>query len=238
MTSYKRKQVVGDPECERVSIQGTINPTLKNNPPLEKRESLRITLRRPGKKTVTVIMMNPAQADSKQSDPTVNKVINYFYRQPVSVENVVMDDGQIRRIKDITYLNVVNLFPIYNPRSEKLYEIIAQICSQASYQALTDIIKSNHIVINNYLANSHYIVLAWGSCPKKFHEPLFYYRSMEVLRSIISMGKKDIFVFDVKISRQKTQAYLSRFGNPIHPSNGKLLNLVKVNLDEYKGILI
>lgn len=229
MIKYISGEIFGRPMCERSSIENT------NNPILEKRELLKITLNHPGEKTVNVIMMNPSEADTQNSDKTVNRVINFFYKQPIIVENELGNNyGQI--ISDIKYINITNLFSLYNSQSNKLRDSINEITSQLSYSALKEIINSNINQIKNTLNNTDYIVLAWGNCPDNFHQFLYYYQAAEILDYITTTGKNNIYVFRIFDIKRQTECFLTKLGNPVHPINGNLLTLVKVNIDKYKGI--
>jgi hypothetical protein len=133
-------------------------------------------------------------------------------------------------------LYIANLFSIYNPQSNNLYENIDQIIRQSSYQILKHVIDSNKKTIKSIFSKSDYIVLAWGNAPENFHEFLYYNRVAEILECISAIASKEVFIFKHNNNRQKCNLSLTKIGNPGHPINGGIISLIKVEIDLYKGI--
>lgn len=229
MVKYNYNQLACAPECKNNSIVWTESPML------EERRLLRLCLNRDGEKTVTVIMMNPSKANSEHSDKTVNQLIDFFFNQPISVEN-----ESSRKVANIKYLDIVNLFSAYNPNSSHLYKNINQLVSQKTYGFFTELIKLNNTTIRDSIKDSDYIVLAWGDCPDKFNEILYYNQVVKTIKSITSYGRKEAYTFKIYNKRQDKILSITKKGNPVHvinAINGDIQCLIKVELDEYKGVV-
>ncbi|KJD40525.1 hypothetical protein QD46_07705 [Paenibacillus polymyxa] len=216
MAKYISKNIIGEPVCERSIIVQTDAKLI------EKREILKIKLNKSGNKSVSVIMMNPSEADSAKSDGTVNKVIKFFVKPSHSPLN-----ERNREITDIKHLNILNLLPIYNHKSKGLNNDLDIIIKEQSKEQLQALFESNIELAIETIKTSDYVVLAWGM-PDEFPLPLYYKLAAKVLEEVID-SPKEIFVFRVKNSRAKY--HLTKRLNPPHPSYCNLLGLVRVDVD-------
>lgn len=219
---YISRNIIGNPFCQREIIVQTYDKLI------EKREILQIELNKLGDKSVSVIMMNPSEADSTQSDGTVNKVIEFFvksFQRPLNERN--------KRITDIKYLNILNLLPIYNPNSKGLNNDLDIIINEQSNEYLQSLLESNIQLTLETISTSDYVVLAWGM-PEKFPLPLYFELAAKVLEEVID-SPKEFFVFRVRNS--KARYHLTRHMNPPHPSYCKLLRLVRVDVDGFLRIV-
>ncbi|SFM42081.1 hypothetical protein SAMN03159341_13220 [Paenibacillus sp. 1_12] len=219
---YKRGQIVGVPLCDKETIVET------NEKLIVKREILQIEINKDGDKTVAVIMMNPSEADSIKSDGTVNRVIAFFlkpFQRPLNERN--------RRIEDIKHLNILNLLPIYNPRSKGLLDDLSTIIAEHYDEYLHLLLESNIQKNLETIRTSDYVVLAWGM-PENFPLTLYYKQVSKVLEAVISFDK-EIFVFRVRNS--KARYHITKHLNPPHPSRCKLLRLVRVDVKLFYRIV-
>ncbi|WP_158630137.1 DUF1643 domain-containing protein [Cohnella sp. AR92] len=216
MAKYTARYIKGKPVCKRDEVVQT------NDKKIEKREILEIVLNKPGNKTASVIMMNPSEADSDKSDGTVNKVIEFFVKPSHNPLN-----ERDREITDIKHLNILNLLPIYNPKSKGLNNDLDIIISEKSDKKLQSLLESNMQLAIKTIKASDYVVLAWGM-PDEFPLPLYYKLAGKVLEEVID-STKEIFVFRVKNS--KAEYHLTKRLNPPHPSYCNLLGLVRVDVD-------
>ncbi|PFM92593.1 hypothetical protein COD05_06215 [Bacillus cereus] len=220
---YKRKHIIGEVICDKKLIVKT------NERLIEKRELLQVELNKKGTKMVTIVMMNPSKADSKQSDGTVNKVIEYFvnpFLRPLNERD--------RRIDDLKYLNIINLIPLYNPKPSGLVEDIDEIISQFNEEYLKLLLESNIRKIETIMSESDYIVLAWGM-PEKMSLPLYYEQVAKILKGLESLDK-DIYVLRVR-GPKGSEYHFTGHLNPPHPSRCKILGLVRVDVKDLYRIV-
>ncbi|WP_051290030.1 DUF1643 domain-containing protein [Paenibacillus massiliensis] len=223
MTRYIASYINGNPICQRDVIVQTDDKLI------EKREILRVELNKLGDKSVSVIMMNPSEADSTQSDVTVNKVIEFFvkpFQRPLNERN--------KRIAGVRYVNILNLLPIYNPNSKDLNNHLEIIIDEHSDEFLQLLLESNIQLTLETIRASDYVVLAWGM-PEKFPLPLYFSLAAKVLEEVID-SPKEFFVFRVR-NPKKSRYHLTGYLNPPHPSRCKLLRLVRVDVDGFLRII-
>ncbi|WP_079506913.1 DUF1643 domain-containing protein [Mesobacillus jeotgali] len=223
MSRYIADYILGEPHCEKETIVNT-----KQNF-IEKRDFLNIELNKQGYKTITIVMMNPSKADSRQSDNTINKLIEFFISH--SIHSV---DNGLKTIKDIKYLQILNLLPIYNPNSRAIYSDINTIIAEIGTEKLFSVLESNQKKIKEVLQDSHYIVIAWGM-PENFSLPLYFEQAAMVLRTLEASGK-NVYVFKMK-SLKGSEYYLTKHLNPPHPSKGIILSLVRVDVNSHYRII-
>ncbi|NRG28812.1 DUF1643 domain-containing protein [Bacillus circulans] len=136
---------------------------------IDGRYLLKIKLRNNFTNTLTIVMMNPSKANELCSDDTVDKVISFVF-QMNSVEDSL--------IKNIGFINIVNIFPAYEPNSKELNDILEVIIGKGKFISMQ---SKNRITFEKALAESQYVVLAWGDVPSKVnvknhtHEVLMMY---------------------------------------------------------------
>ncbi|MEW4425863.1 DUF1643 domain-containing protein [Paenibacillus pabuli] len=221
LVRYRDCNISGKPTCDRGVIVQTDAKLI------EKREILKIELKKMGNKSVSVIMMNPSEADSDKSDVTVNKVIDFFVKPSLSPLN-----ERNRRIADIKYLNILNLLSIYNPDSAGLNNDLDIIINERSNEYLQQLLESNIELAIQTIKASDYVVLAWGM-PDEFPLPLYFKMVAKILEELID-SPKEIFVFHVR--KSKARYHLTKRLNPPHPSYCNLLGLVRVDVDAFLRI--
>ena len=174
-----------------------------------------------------VIMMNPSIADDKTSDRTINKIIDYFNNNKCSINNIL----------GFKYISIVNLFSICCQNSKELNSFFIQI-SENGNDKLTKIVSDNRDVIRNKINESNYVVLGWGNSPDNFYETCFHTEVLNVISLLKELKKDDIYIFHIKNNRQPTKNILTNRKNPVHPSNGNINGLFKVEIDELNRIII
>lgn len=167
---------------------------------------------------ISVILMNPAEANTNISDKTVNKLIDFFY----SFSN---DDTQVKNI------DICNVIPIYAIRS---IDTAAKLKILHKAKILKSIEKNNINKINDVIKKSDKIVLAWGQPNKDTIHRTYYYLQINNILEILSKVEKDIYVFDMLESKAKFNEY----GDPRHAGRSAVLNkLLNVSVEELFGLV-
>ncbi|MBY0117985.1 DUF1643 domain-containing protein [Paenibacillus xylanexedens] len=202
---------------------------LQHGDEIEKREYLSVTLKSSGIKQLTVIMMNPSNADSEESDATINKIVKHFNK----------NDNKLYR--DIKTINIVNLFSICSSKSKELNEKLEKIILNNVIE-VSDIIFSNRSMIETKISDSEFIVLAWGDCPIDFYATTYFREIESVMNFLKKFEKKKTFIFHVENKRAKARgvAYdneLTSLKNPVHPSNGEIKSMIKIKIDALNRII-
>lgn len=160
---------------------------------------------------VCVIMMNPSKANKITSDLTVNKVFNYFQRDPA------------HHCKSISMLN---LFPYYEPDSSNLNTHVNE-----SYRSTMD---ENMKVMKQFIRDSDKIVLAWGDVPKKFDASLHN----DVVREVITCIEEENVAHKLFVFRTHHANLLTHKSPPRHPNRVQLAGLEKVQSYSFsRGLL-
>ncbi|MDA2157939.1 DUF1643 domain-containing protein [Bacillus cereus group sp. Bc253] len=193
----------------------------------EKRELLTIKLNKKSNyadKNVVIIMMNPSKADECTSDDTINKVISFFANNNINVVN-----GKTIKSKNIKFLNILNLFSIYNSNSECLNGNFESLESLLSENEFKEIFDENLTIIKQNLEKADYIVLAWGM-PKSFHLTIYFSMVNHILSCLFSLDKL-VYVFQgTPYSTNKKSIHSKEF-NPYHPIAVKLNALSQVRIE-------
>jgi Protein of unknown function (DUF1643). len=228
MVSYNW-DIIDTVKCNKESIS--------TNLPFHKREFLDLNLRVSGTNRLLVIMMNPSNADDKFSDGTIDLVSKYFQFGGCTVNN---DDVEVAKVK---YISVVNLFPICCPKSTELNSYIDRInqCTNENLK-IDEIIISNRKVIEERIIESNYVVLGWGDCPSNFHETSFHREIVNVIDLLKAYQKTQVYIFHIRNKRAKARGVsseniLTNRKNPVHPSNGDIINLLRVQIDDLYRII-
>ncbi|MDA2738038.1 DUF1643 domain-containing protein [Bacillus cereus group sp. Bc015] len=192
-----------------------------------KRELLRIKFKNKNKDTITFIMMNPSKATSTHMDDTIENIIKFLSRTPLTVVN-----NKHLKIKDIGTLEVVNLFPFYRTNSAELKSDIETLQSHLDSGFFTNLINSNHETIKRSIVNAKYIVLAWG-LPTLVNYNIYFNEIIKTLDFVREQKKK--FIFTLKTNGREA---LSKFGNPYHPVAKTLEGLVSCDISKHNEIIV
>jgi hypothetical protein len=198
---------------------------------IETREYLDITLKTNGNNMLLVIMMNPSIADNMESDETINSIIEHFGYGYSSVNN------NKHGIQNVKYISVVNLFSICCQKSKELNSIINKIHEETNGNVkISKNIINNRNIIKDKIFRSNYVVLGWGDCPENFYETTFHREIINVIDFIKEFKKNDIYIFHIKNLRAaargvSSENILTNRKNPVHPSNGDIISLLKVKID-------
>ncbi|MCY8882369.1 DUF1643 domain-containing protein [Bacillus spizizenii] len=167
--------------------------------------------------TVTVILMNPSEADSNISDRTVNKLIDFFYCY-------THEKIQVKK------LYVGNVIPIYAPNPA---DISAKLKSIHGANLLNHVQKNNINTVSSMINDSDIVVLAWGKPNVKTVHNLYYYSQVYKIIEVISNTDKDIFVFNMG----NTNTILTEHGDPRHAGrSATLIDLIRINSNELLGL--
>ena len=115
-----------------------------------KRYSMEIDFDSEGSQTWVVIQKNPSRADSRVSDHTINRVLNYLYR---SREKYPC----LQRVGRVVFLNLIPLYETYSDRLAKKDKVLED--------------PENLKTIEAYLSKGSPCIIAWGNPPKGLRKP-------------------------------------------------------------------
>lgn len=181
---------------------------------IEGRYLLKVKLKNNFTDTLTVAMMNPSKANKEFSDNTVNKVISFVYEMNLSEDSLV---------RNIGFINIVNIFPAYEPKSGNVRDKLEKIISKGKLYSMQ---KRNKIAFDRALSESQNVVLAWGDVPSKVKREFHNHEAIMMYHLLIQYGLTDnTFVFKYKEYEQ----ILTNEKRPRHPSRNTLESYKKVN---------
>jgi len=199
---------------------------------IKKREYLNITLKGSGQNKLLVIMMNPSEADEESSDETINKIVHYF------------GSKQNKNTQGIKNILVVNLFPICCGKSKELNLNIEKINNSTNgNNMLIEMLEKNRKEIEKRIIDCNYIILGWGNSPDNFHETTFHREIIHTIDTIKKYKKNEIYIFHVKNTRANARRVsseneLTDRKNPVHISNGNIIKLLKIKIDNLYRIIL
>lgn len=200
---YPKQYVCSVVKCECENLTDVI----------EGRYRLRVRLRNSSKKTLTIAMMNPSKADEQWSDNTVNKVIRFVFHENANQQSLV---------RDIGYIDIVNIFPMYEPNSNNVKELIEAIILN---DKLTAMQERNRQAFDDALSESKIVVLAWGDVPSKVKASLHNQQASNMFSSIKSHGLEgSTYVFKY----EEYDTVLTKKKRPRHPSRNTPAAYTKV----------
>lgn len=199
------------PDCFEAVVNCRVETLLDD---IEGRYLLTVSLNNNCSKTITVAMMNPSKANDMESDDTINKVISFVHEQNTEQKSLV---------KDIKYINVVNVFPAYEPTSGKLNEKIDKVISGGK---LDNMQEKNRRAFDIAVSESDSVVLAWGDVPNKVRAKLHNHEAIMAYEFIQQYGlTEQTFV----LKYQEYERVLTNKKRPRHPSWNTPERYVKVN---------
>jgi len=168
--------------------------------------------------SVMVIMMNPSKADLQESDPTVDKLINFFF-------------NKIIRGRAVKEIRVCNVFPVYASNTKDAFIKIRQLHNTGILERLQNY---NEKKIDMVLEEADLLVLGWGK-PTEGNIPyLYYYKEVYKILSLIFNSEIDTYVFEVG----DANSLLTKSGDPRHPAgtlDKALINIVHVTKQQLLG---
>lgn len=163
---------------------------------------LSIPLKKETKNSLLVILKNPSCATTRECDVTINRIINYVYKNKSNY-----------LLKGIDKIQIVNLFACYETYSDSLKEIYDELgadCLIGNDNISTDdesfIELNNDNIIKETVKNAALIILAWGDSPKGI-KPLYRRRVNQIKTFIRDLGMS---------SKTYYVASISKDGNPKH----------------------
>jgi len=115
-----------------------------------RRYSMEIELNPGGSKTFIVIQKNPSRANAEVSDHTINRVLNYLYR----------NQGKYASLEGLQKVVFLNLIPWYETYSDRLAEKQTELSDP----------KNLH-TIEASLSSGNPCIIAWGNPPKGLGKP-------------------------------------------------------------------
>ncbi|MGE7918262.1 DUF1643 domain-containing protein [Viridibacillus sp. NPDC093762] len=166
--------------------------------------------------SVTVIMMNPSQANLIISDPTIDKLINFFYDYEKNGE----------KIKDLT---ICNIFPMYASNTKMALSKIRELHEGNNLEKLLDLNESK---IKLIIEDTDFLVLAWGKPEVKTIHNILYYKEANRILGLIDDENIEKYVFEMK----NVKTLFTEHGDPRHPGrSAKLGELKKVTKNQLLG---
>ena len=115
-----------------------------------RRYSMEIEYSAGGSKTLVVIQKNPSRANADVSDHTINRVLNYLYR----------NRGKYSCLKEIRKVVFLNLIPWYETYSDRLVRMQKELDDPENLQT-----------IEAWLSTGNPCIIAWGNAPKGLGDP-------------------------------------------------------------------
>lgn len=120
-----------------------------------------------------VVMMNPSKANLTESDPSINKLIDFF--STFNISNHFIKE-----------LKIVNIFPVCSPKPSIAFKGIQEMEVVGEY----GIIRQHNIsAIQKELKATNIIVAAWGKPTEGTFPYLFYYREVNLVLKVLSSLK-------------------------------------------------
>ncbi|MFJ8515337.1 DUF1643 domain-containing protein [Lysinibacillus xylanilyticus] len=168
--------------------------------------------------SVGIILMNPSGANKDKSDGTVNKLIDFFYDNPI--------DGH--QIKDISICNVLPVYASNTPTA------LTKIRSLKEANVLDRVQKLNETKVAIAMKDKKLIVLGWGKPDVKTIPNLLYYKEVLRIVDLLSiLHKDDLYVFDIK----NAISTFTEHGDPRHAGRSVTLkDLTKISVSELFGL--
>ena len=180
---------------------------------IQGRYLLKVSLRNRCSRTMTIAMMNPSKANELESDDTINKMISFVYEQNLIRNSLV---------RDVKYINIVNVFPAYEPSSKVLEEKIKKIIEDGKLSIMQE---RNERAFSDAFSNSQVIVLAWGDVPKKVKAQHHNHEALMACDLIKKLGlERSTFV----LKYAEFERVLTNKKRPRHPSWNTPIEYVKV----------
>jgi hypothetical protein len=116
------------------------------------------------------IMLNPSGANELESDKTINKILEFSYKT-----------------QEVRSVTVVNLFPVYEPDSDKLMELLNIIdVDKGLYNCIEDF---NYKAIQEAIQRANRVILAWGDKPSSMRVTT-YNNAVDKVYEILDNCKK------------------------------------------------
>ncbi|HDR6271261.1 TPA: DUF1643 domain-containing protein [Bacillus cereus] len=168
--------------------------------------------------SVGIILMNPSGANKDKSDPTVNKLIDFFYDYQI--------DGH--QIKDISICNVLPVYASNTPSA------LTKIRSLNKANVLDRVQKLNEAKLTIALKNKRLIVIGWGKPEvKTIPNLLFYKEVLRIVDLLSTLHKDDLYVFDI----MNAISTFTENGDPRHAGRSVILkDLIKISVPELFGL--
>ena len=190
---------------------------------IEGRYLLKIKLKNSYTDILTIVMMNPSKADNEDSDSTVNKVIKFVYEMNTSKDSIIHKIG---------YLNILNVFPAYEPNSMEVKTKLDIIISDNKLQLMQ---SENRKAYDKAFSESQYIVFAWGDVPSNVKAEYHNHEVIMAYDLIVNYGLEEkVYI----IKYEEYEQILTNNKRPRHPSRNNPKLYVKVNtLRRYRKFL-
>ncbi len=203
-------------KCIKKSVAG-INKSL--------RYYLRIDFQNNKTDCMTWIMMNPSTADEENYDETIKDIFEFAEKQMIVLNTE-------RKISSVGKICVLNLFPIYQSKSNELYNDLSRVMNP---ETILREIRFNNRVISRAIWSSKYIVLAWGDPPHKMNHFLYYSQVQKIMKMIMEKGKDRIYVIQTK----KYKMTLTERGSPRHPGRkAGIIGLKKCMIGDFEEVKV
>src|SRR5699024_9525150 len=125
-------------------------------------------------------------------------------------------------INNIGCIHIVNVFPVYEPKSIDVNVQLDKIISEGKLEIM---IENNKRAINNALRESQYVVLAWGDIPNIVDAKL-HNQQILIMYDLIKKHKLENNTYILKSN--KYEKLLTNKKRPRHPGRNTPISKVKV----------
>ena len=191
--------VIGRPYTESEEI----TPTIRTRNIL----SVRISK---SEKKLLCIMMNPSNANSYESDQTVNRILQLLnHKQQVGI------------------VEIVNLYPVYKTESSALYQTLREVLNTIGKENYIKLLERNNDLIVSKLNEADLTVFAWGDPPNNMPKTDYNEHARNILRYASMLQNKRFYIFET----QNWEDQLTKLGHPRHPNRNNLLGFIPCNID-------
>ena len=165
----------------------------------EKRYRLEIDLQAPGRQTWVVIQKNPSRANTRVSDHTINRVLNYLERNRLRTP-VLAGIGRVV---------FLNLIPWYETYSDRLVRKENTLSDPENLQAIKASLKGGNPCI-----------IAWGNPPAGLSKP-YEALSDQVLKLLENFGNPTYHVGPLTRLGYPRHGQIWGYADPLRPYTGK-----------------
>ena len=179
---------------------------------IDGRYLLKIKLRNNFTNTLTIVMMNPSKANEFYSDDTVDKVISFVFQM-----NLVEDS----LVRNIGFINIVNIFPAYKPNLNELSDVLSDIVAKGE---LIPMQNRNKVTFDKALSESQNIVLAWGDVPSKVNAKNHTHEVLMMYNLLMKYGLLDNTYV---LKYREYEQILTNKKRPRHPGRKTPISYVK-----------
>ncbi|MED3576078.1 DUF1643 domain-containing protein, partial [Cytobacillus praedii] len=126
-------------------------------------------------------------------------------------------------VRNIGFINIVNIFPAYEPNLNELSDILSNIIAKGR---LIPMRNRNKITFDRALSESQNVVLAWGDVPSKVNAKNHTHEVLMMFKLLVKYG----LVNNTYLLKYKEyEQILTNKKRPRHPGRKTPISYVKPN---------